>query len=533
MDLSSCTPREPLRCLISQSPTPCQQGLADRTEASIRDRPLRVPPPSSPSGCCYPVPPSPLALVLAAPQGIIMKALRSAAVAAIGLVLLASGTTPSTAESPLSSGRVRELEASLSRLEDSLVWRGSITATFPHVDTAVQRALESFRRVQGAHPSAVPQARTFIKQLDRLAAEAGYWVRESARAGFKPDPFLATDPLMRATVAEWATEVSEVRHALLTRPTNRRPRAATLAAASANASSPPGTTFSDAQEHQAMKMVVIPRGSYTAGATAREQQLWQVPEGRRGFERPQRRVRVGRAIAVGQTEVTLGQFKRFVRETGYSPAQGMRTWAPGQDGWMDFRPELNYLHPGFAQSDLHPVVGITKSDAQAFAAWMSRRTGYTYRLPTEGEWEYVARAGTVSTFFWGERIEAAGEYANTYDEDAFAANRFRAGTKTWEQVAGVHDGYAFTAPVASFKPNRFGLYDVTGNAREFVADTWVEDLKNASADASVRRGEAPFVVVRGGAWNYRPLNLRIAYRSGYLCSEARTNMFGFRLVRDL
>ncbi|MBB5938966.1 formylglycine-generating enzyme family protein [Streptomyces zagrosensis] len=462
-----------------------------------------------------------------------MRALRPTVIAALSLALITPGTISASAEEAPAGRPVRELEASLSRLEKSLTWRGSIAATYPSVDTAVRRVLKSLRRVAREQPSAVPQARAFTRQLTRLEAETGYWVRESSKPGFEPNPFLATDPLMRAALAEWSTEITEIRHDLRRPDPTRRLHLAALTTTPVSATTSPGTLFTDTHERHAMTMVVIPRGAYTAGATAQQQQQWKVPQGRRSFERPQRHVTVAHSIAAGQTEVTVGQFKQFVKETGHKPAQGMRAWQPHQDGWMDFRPRLNYLDPGFPQSDAHPVVGITKYDAQAFTVWMSRRTGHTYRLPTEGEWEYLARAGSTTAFFWGDDIESAGAHANTYDEDAFAANRFRAGSTVWDHVPDVHDGHAHTSPAASFNPNAFGLHDMTGNAREFVADTWVNNLKDASTDASVRHGQAPFIVVRGGAWNYRPQNLRTAYRNGYLSSEARTNMFGFRLVRDL
>ncbi|WP_167977428.1 formylglycine-generating enzyme family protein [Lentzea indica] len=426
------------------------------------------------------------------------------------------------------------LEASLTRLQNELTWRGSADATYPPIDEAVDTVLADLLRVRSERPSAVPRAGAFNEQLERLAAEADYWVRVSSDPGYTPS-VLDTPSLMRASLAEWSTEIGEVlRHLRSPDPLRKPVRPAVPGGAEVGVTTPAGTVFADAKEPTAMNMVVVPPGSYTAGAMAEEQEAFGVPVVRRHFELPQLQVTVGKAIAVGQKEVTVAQFQQFVKETGYEPAQGMRTWLPNQQSSMDFRPELNHLDPGFPQTDDHPVVGITKNDAEAFAAWLSKRTGKTYRLPTEGEWEYAARAGSQTPFFWGDQLADAGRYANTYDEDAYTTNHFwvAGSSSEWPHV-GVRDGFAYTAPVGSFKPNAFGLYDVTGNAREFVADTWVDSLEGATADASVRHGEAPFVVVRGGAWNYQPQNLRIAYRSGYLSSETRVNMFGFRLVREL
>ncbi|MFD7282162.1 formylglycine-generating enzyme family protein [Streptomyces sp. NPDC059862] len=461
-----------------------------------------------------------------------MKAIRVVAAIAVSLSLGTLATTVN-ASAATASKQVKALETSLAELQDSLTWQGSAGATYPAVDTAVDQTLENLDRVQRKHPAAVPQAAIFESQLVRLASEADYWVRVTAESGYAPG-VLDTVSNVQAGLKEWWTETGEIRKNLRKPATLRPARPVVPSLATVDATTRPGTVFSDAQEKNALQMVVVPPGSYTAGATEEEQETFGVPTVRRHFERPQKEVTVGKPIAVGRTEVTVGQFKQFVKETGYQPAQGMRTWLANEDSLLQFRPDLNYLNPGFPQTDDDPVVGITKNDAEAFAAWMSERTGEKYRLPTEGEWEYVARGGAQTPFFWGEDVEDAGQYANTYDEDAYAANRFSIiGSGEWAHVENVHDGFKHTAPVGSFKPNAFGLYDMTGNAREFVADAWVDSQAGATPDASVRHGEAPFVVLRGGAWAYQPQNLRVAYRNGYLSSETRTNMFGFRLVRDL
>ncbi|MFI1702373.1 SUMF1/EgtB/PvdO family nonheme iron enzyme [Streptomyces bobili] len=465
-----------------------------------------------------------------------MKAIRVAAIAvslSLGTLATTVSATTVSASAATAHQQVNTLEASLAKLQDSLTWQGSAGATYPAVDTAVDQTLADLDRIQREHPAAVPQADTFRTQLERLASEADYWVRETAESGYAPG-VLDTVANVQAGLKEWWTETGEIRNNLRKPATVRPARPAAPSLTPVDETTQAGTVFSDVREKQALKMVVVPPGSYTAGATAEEQEAFGVPTVRRHFERPQKEVTVDKPIAVGRTEVTVGQFKQFVEETGYQPAQGMRTWLANEDSLLQFRPDLNYLNPGFPQTDDDPVVGITKNDAEAFADWMSERTGEKYRLPTEGEWEYAARGGTQTPFFWGEDIEDAGQYANTYDEDSYAANRFSIiGSGEWGHVANVHDGFEYTAPVGAFKPNAFGLYDVTGNAREFVADTWIDSQAGATPDASVRYGEAPFVVLRGGAWVYQPQNLRIAYRSGYLSSETRTNMFGFRLVREL
>lgn len=225
--------------------------------------------------------------------------------------------------------------------------------------------------------------------------------------------------------------------------------------------------------------------------------------------------------------MTVAQFRRFIDDTGYEVRGGARWWDPADPTAMIFNAELDWTNPGFAQSDESPVVAVTRQDAEAYAGWLSETTGQAYRLPTEDEWEWAARGGTQTIFPWGNEIGAVGRYVNSYDVTSLEFNAFGWGSTP------VTDGFPYTAPVGSFEPNGFGLYDMIGNAREFTADDWIRDLRGASADGSAHDGQQPFPVLRGGAWNYQPQNLRVAYRSAYFSSEIATNMFGFRVVREL
>ncbi|KJZ76617.1 hypothetical protein HIM_03953 [Hirsutella minnesotensis 3608] len=171
--------------------------------------------------------------------------------------------------------------------------------------------------------------------------------------------------------------------------------------------------------------------------------------------------------------------------------------------------------------------GITKStytlvEPAAVAAHSTpfrwpRRTRELYRAPTS------------SSTHWGDdpHAQLAGLYANTYDQTAAKVNGFQ-----WPPTK-ITDGFAYTAPAASFRPNNFDLYDMLSNAREFMADTWIGFLGASANDESVPKGPAPFPVVRGGAWNYSCRHLRINYRDPYYSSEVASNMFGIRLVREL
>ncbi|OAA53185.1 Sulphatase-modifying factor [Cordyceps fumosorosea ARSEF 2679] len=330
---------------------------------------------------------------------------------------------------------------------------------------------------------------------------------------------------LTGSVDEWRFTINEINKKLELPSTYRAPQPGRSIARGINCQSAPGTEFRDAV--QGPVMVVIPKGTFTAGSTPQEQQLWKVPQNRRNFELPQRKVSITTPLAFGKTEVTVNQFDTFVRESHYQLRGGARWWNPDNSTAMVFNEDLNYTNPGFTQTSDSPVVAIRRQDAEAYASWLSTMTGATYRLPTEDEWEWAARGGTQDVFFWGDAIEQVISYANSYDKMSLRVNRFH-----WNSTP-ADDGFAWTAPVASFQPNNFGLHDVTANAREFCADTWIQDLSGSANDGSVHNGTAPFPVVRGGAWNYQPQNLRINYRSAYFSSEVATNMFGFRLVREL
>ena len=140
-------------------------------------------------------------------------------------------------------------------------------------------------------------------------------------------------------------------------------------------------------------MVVVPAGSFTMGSPPSE-------EGRHDNEGPQRRVTIGRPFAVGQFSVTVDQFARFVKETGFALDKSCTQW----DGrsWAK-KVGSSFLAPGFHQSGAHPAVCVSWHDAQRFVAWLSRKTGKTYRMPTEAEREYVTRAGATTPFWWVRR----------------------------------------------------------------------------------------------------------------------------------
>lgn len=429
---------------------------------------------------------------------------------------------------PMSNARappptVLSIRGKLQCLVDTLRWQGAMNSTYgPVLDVASQ----VYRALSAVHQDSKlsDRAQVIREALDRLMVESKFFVDESSDPAYIPDP-LETPEYLTASIDEWRHAIA-VHSANLESPVcdlnKNKPLVRTYNVSSTDT---PGTIFRD--NALAPLMVIIPTGTFTAGSDEQEQTRWNVEPEKRHFELPKRQVTISRPLAFSKTEVSFAEFDTFIQLTCYKPRGGARWWDINNVTNFVFNPALTYENPGFPQTPQQPVVAITRYDAEAYASWLSGHTGATYRLPTEDEWEWAARGGATTTFFWGNDMTIANQYANTYDNTAAAVNRF-----SWPSNH-LTDGFPHTAPVGSFKPNAFGLHDMTGNVREFMADNWLEDLSNAPRDGSPHIGPAPFPTVRGGAWNYNPKNLRLNYRSGYLSSEVATNMFGIRLVREL
>lgn len=233
----------------------------------------------------------------------------------------------------------------------------------------------------------------------------------------------------------------------------------------------PGNTFRECPT--CPEMVKLPTGRFIMGSSVRE-------AGRRPPEGPQFQVTLSRPFAIGRFEVTHDQFAEFVLETGHNYGAGCTVYKGRK---RTFDPARTWQDPGYRQQGNHPVVCVNWEDAQAYAVWLSRKTGGNYRLPTEAEWEYAARAGTAASRFWGADPAKACGHANVYDR---AAERTR---EAPYDAFPCDDGFAEAAPVGSFKANGFGLHDMIGNVREWVQDCWHNTLKGAPSDGSA--WEAP------------------------------------------
>jgi formylglycine-generating enzyme required for sulfatase activity len=242
------------------------------------------------------------------------------------------------------------------------------------------------------------------------------------------------------------------------------------------------------------EMVVAPSGSFMMGSPEDEPM-------RDSYECPQHEVTIKQPFAVGKYAVTFAEWDACVADGGcggYKPPE-----------------------PGWGRGD-QPVINVNWNEAKAYAAWLSKKTGKSYRLLSEAEREYVTRAGTTTPFWWGSSITLY--QANYTGEEKF--NPFIDAVekgKDWHR----------TAPVKSFQANSWGLYQVHGNVFEWTEDCWNDDYNGAPTDGSARTtGLCNRHVVRGGSWNYNPGSLRSAFRLRFPYMYSFSNI-GFRVARTL
>ncbi len=287
----------------------------------------------------------------------------------------------------------------------------------------------------------------------------------------------------------------------------------------------PGSSFRDCD--YCPEMVVVPAGEFVMGSSQEESG--------HSDEKPQHKVTIANAFGVSKTEVTFDQWDACTAAGACPKAE--------DDGYG----RGNY-----------PVINVSWKEARNYAAWLSKQTGQSYRLLSEAEFEYAMRAGTTTPWFWGEAEASWGsskacEYANLHDESGKEAHPMY----VWSHHK-CNDGYGENAPTAQFKPNAFGLYDMNGNVREWVADCHQEGYVGAPTDGSVRvhgSCEKKFEgvcmddfegaaadgsggsacearVVRGGAWVDGASTARSAYRYAE-AEDFRNYQVGFRVARDL
>ncbi len=291
----------------------------------------------------------------------------------------------------------------------------------------------------------------------------------------------------------------------------------------------PGQVFTDRYVDLPGKspaMVVIPTGDFLMGAAADNKD-------RTDAQLPQHRVTLSKGFAMARTEITVGEFREFLRTSGYVPDSvklGGASVYDERSGAMrdDARASWQDDYSGRKAADDLPVVNISWSDAVAYAAWLSQRTGEPYRLPSEAEFEYALRGGTTTHYWWGD-----GSPESKVENLTGSGDRSRSGRHWSHAFRGYRDGYWGPAPVMSFATNPFGLYDIGGNVSEWVADCWHDNYIRAPDDGSawVNPGCSAHVV-RGGSWGSAPDQVISAYRQG-ANSDVRSGRVGFRVVREL
>jgi formylglycine-generating enzyme required for sulfatase activity len=244
------------------------------------------------------------------------------------------------------------------------------------------------------------------------------------------------------------------------------------------------------------KMVWVPAGSFNMGDIQGDGDK---------DEKPVHSVSINR-FAIGLHEITVGEYLHFVQAKGYVPE-----WQEvGSKYNIDTGTDTHYKELGSTlTNEKHPIVGISWKDATAYAKWLSQQTNQQYRLPSEAEWEYAARAGTETKYYWGNEIG--------YNQ-----------ANCSEDYCG--DDFNYTAPVGSFAPNTFGLYDTVGNVWEWTCSEYKKYGNHQEKQCAVQNPSKERVS-RGGSWKYEPWDLRTTFRVRYSPSD-RINDLGLYSTRE-
>jgi len=272
-----------------------------------------------------------------------------------------------------------------------------------------------------------------------------------------------------------SVDVNAQRGMTTTPPAERVSPSGNTVVAQKDANPEPGELFRDCRD--CPELVVVPSGDFVMGSNDAV------------YEKPERTIAIKRPFAIGRREVTFAEWDQCADA-------GTCKYRPDDHGW------------GRGE---RPVINVSWDDAKVFINWLSQKTGQKYRLPTEVEWEYAARAGTKSAFWWGRDIGAGHAQCDA------------CGSPTKQE----------TVPAASFRPNGFGLYDTSGNAAEWVEDCWNDNYRNAPKDASAwSTGDCRLRVLRGGNFNSKGPEVRSAARFRY-DEDVRYYANGFRVARDL
>jgi len=272
---------------------------------------------------------------------------------------------------------------------------------------------------------------------------------------------------------------------------------ANIATAHAAEAQQPGKVFRDCKS-SCPEMLVLPAGSFTMGTPENE-------PGRQADEGPQHRVTFAKPFAISRYQVTAGEWDAYLRESGVKIADG------------DSRPgrECKASKPRYQQGPRQPAVCMSYHDVQAYADWLTKKTGKHYRMISEAEREYAARAGSSGPFPF--ELDPDGDYQISRNANVY----------------GPKDGFSFSSPVGSYPANALGVYDMHGNVYEWVADCYHDSYEGAPNDGSAwQQAECKVVVIRGNDWGEAPIFSRSGNRNASV-PDNRGDWIGVRLVREL
>lgn len=286
-----------------------------------------------------------------------------------------------------------------------------------------------------------------------------------------------------------------------------------------------GMTLQDCND--CPEMVVLPPGTFQMGSE-------HIEPMRGGEMRPQgpvRTIHIRYPFAVGKYEVTIGEWRTFMADTGHQ-ASDCRAWG-GERATMGF----SFEDPDFGRPvlDEEPIMCVYWTEAQKYVQWLTEKTGRNYRLLTEAEWEYAARGGVDTEWFWGDNENRICEYGNIFDQVAAQNPELVAGSGTAVSMAApCKDGYDLAAPVGQFKPNGYGLYDTVGNVWEWVQDCSPIYYPDEPVDGSAYevQGVCEKRAIRGGSWRSRVSRHKPFFR-GRDPELTSYHLFGFRVARDV
>ncbi|GAA3930765.1 formylglycine-generating enzyme family protein [Luteimonas lutimaris] len=290
----------------------------------------------------------------------------------------------------------------------------------------------------------------------------------------------------------------------------------------------PGQQFTDGLKNGARgpQMVVVPHGAFYMGATKDDDQATDL-------ERPRHPIRFARGLAMSITEVTVGDFRRFINATGrqtraerrgYSMAYDERSGNFVRMSGVDWRSD----YAGNPATDDLPVLHVSARDAEAYAEWLSEQSGHAYRLPSEAEFEYALRAGGATPYPWGTGAPPKGSGNYTGAKDRSPTGRH------WNNAFdGYGDGFWGPAPAGRFDANAWQVRDLAGNVSEWVADCWHDGYRRAPSDGTAWLNPGCRTrVVRGGSWASAPVQTRSSWRAP-AGVDSTNGRIGFRVVREI